>query len=217
MKKKLLCLTAVLCLLLSSCGEGNVDTEADGQADYIVNIDESFNSGIELDDSKKLLSAEEADFRSLKWGMTRDEVAYAEGNSYREIDANTIYYTRVREEGFPADAEYKFTDSGLVQGVFYIKNNKDDKAVTVDDYNELVSSLKERFKEPEMSDEVYTNQEDKTDDKAKQLKLIESGELQLRTKWTIDDTELRVVMFPKDDTACIGLQYKKNGVEIPTE
>lgn len=217
MKKKLLCLTAAACLLLSACGGGAPEDGTDGQSDYVVNIDESFNSSVDMDDTKKLLSAEEADFRSLKWGMTKDEVAYAEGNGYREIGTDTIYYTRVREEGFPADAEYKFIDGGLVQGVFYIKNNKEDKPVTVDDYNELVSSLKERFKEPEMTDEAYANQADKTDDKTKQLNLIEIGKLQLRTKWTIDDTELRVVMFPKDKSVCIGLQYKQNGVEIPTE
>ena len=225
MKKKIFILTTIsLTLLLSACGrthsvenisqqEMNFDQQDEVQSDYVVNIDDSFNPGIDIDDTRKTLSAEEADFRNLKWGMTKDEVSYAQGTGYREPDENTMYYTRVREEEFPADAEYKFSDGKLVQGTFYITEDKTENPIEVDDFMELVNSLKNRFGEPQIADLVYKNESDTTEDTARQLELVKQGLLQFRTGWMLEDTELRVVMFPKGDKACIGLQYKQAGAQ----
>ena len=212
-------------IFLSSCGTQNKSTKIGKggkvtereQIEDIVKADNSFNTGEKIDDTKKTLSVEEADFRSLKWGMTKEEVQYYEGTGYREPQENTMYYTRLREEGFPVDAEYKFIDGKLVQGIFYIFQNKSDAPVTVADYDELVDSLKTRFGEPNVVDLVYANEKDSTDDKEKQLELVKQGLLQFRTGWMLEDTELRVVMFPNSGKACIGLQYKQAGVEVPVE
>ena len=224
MKKNIfLLITVSLALLLSACGQSTEvkapkgDKYEEKQADYVVNIDDSFNSGVKIDDTKKTLSAEEADFRNLKWGMTKDEVSYAQGTGYREPDENTMYYTRLREEGFPADAEYTFNDGKLVQGIFYITENKTEAPIAVEDFMELVNSLKERFGEPKIADLVYTNEEDTTDDTQKQLELVKQGLLQFRTGWMLEGTELRVVMFPRNGEACIGLQYRQAGAEIPAK
>ncbi len=227
MKKNIFAITLVLStLLLCSCGgttgevevsDGSLDFEEEQQSDYVVNIDDSFNTGLVIDDTKKTLSPEEADFRNLKWGMTKEEVAYAQGNGYREPSENKMYYTRLREEEFPADAEYTFKDGKLVQGIFFISQNKSDKSISVDDYVELVESLKKRFGDPQVANLVYSNPEDETEDKTVQLELVKTGKLQFRTGWLLDDTELRVVMFPENDGVSIGLQYKQAGVEIPAE
>ncbi len=229
MKKNIFAVTLVLStLLLCSCGgsttgevevsDGSLDFEEEQQqSDYVVNIDDSFNTGLVIDDTKKTLSPEEADFRNLKWGMTKDEVAYAQGTGYREPSENKMYYTRLREEDFPADAEYTFMDGKLVQGIFFISQNKSDEAISVDDYIELVESLQNRFGDPQIANLVYANPEDETEDKAMQLELVKAGKLQFRTGWLLDDTELRVVLFPENNGASIGLQYKQAGVEIPAE
>ena len=226
MKKSLFILTvAISMMLLVSCGEqdsaskkSKVGQNAEKEkVEDVVKADDSFNTGEKVDDTKKKLSAEESDFRSLKWGMTKEEVQYYEGTGYREPDENTMYYTRLREEEFPADAEYKFIDGKLVQGIFYITKNKSDNPVAVEDFMELVNSLKARFGEPKIADLVYSNEEDTTDDAAQQLELVKQGLLQFRTGWMLEDTELRVVMFPRNGGACIGLQYKQTGVEVPAE
>lgn len=227
MKKGLFILTMVFSVFaLSACGGEPSDQIAvssvgdnpdEKQADYVVNIDDSFNTGVKIDDTKKTLSPEEADFRNLKWGMTKDEVAYAQGSGYRELSENKMYYTRVREEGFPADAEYTFNEGKLVQGMFFITHGKTDKPVEIADYMELVNALKNRFGEPKIADFVYGNAEDKTDDEGQQLWLIKNGKLQLRTGWILENTELRIVMFPRNGEACIGLQYKQAGAEVPAE
>lgn len=226
MKKNLFVLTiAISMLLLSSCG-GTVDSgpkqskvgqETEKQVEDVVKTDNSFNTGEKVDETKKKLSVEEADFRSLKWGMTKDEVQYYEGTGYRETDENTMYYTRVREEDFPADAEYKFVDGKLAQGIFYITHNKSNNAIAVEDFMELVESLKTRFGDPKIADLVYVDEADKTEDTKVQLELVKQGLLQFRTGWMLEDTELRVVMFPRNGEACIGLQYKQAGVEVPAE
>lgn len=224
MKKFLFVATIISSLmLLASCGGSSttpVVTENGIQEEIVEDVvrsDNSFDTGEKIDESRKTLSAEEADFRSLKWGMTKDEVEDYEGTGYREPDENTMYYTRVREEGFPADAEYTFMDEKLVQGIFYITENKSDNPVLVEDYIELVNSLKARFGEPSVEDLVYTNSSDKTEDTIEQLELVKQGRLQIRTGWMLEDTELRVVMFPRSGTACIGLQYKQTGVQVPVQ
>lgn len=223
MKKGLYILIMALEIaLLCACGETadieNKNTVAETNkgkpADYVVNIDDSFNSGIEIDDTRKTLSPEESDFRNLKWGMTMDEVAYAQGGGYSKPQENIMYYLRLREEGFPADAEYTFKDEKLVQGIFFISQDKTEEAIEIADYVELVESLKERFGEPQIADLVFSKAEDKTEDTAVQLELVKNGKLQFRTGWLLDDTELRVVMFTRNGEACIGLQYKQAGAEI---
>lgn len=226
MKKSLFLITITISMmLLASCGgQSNTNNSAKAGQEVktehiedVVKTDNSFNTGEKVDDTKKTLSEEESNFRSLKWGMTKEEVQYYEGTGYREPDENTMYYTRVREEDFPADAEYKFIDSKLVQGIFYITQNKSDNPIAVEDFMDLVNSLKTRFGEPKIADLVYVNEGDTTEDTAKQLELVKQGLLQFRTGWMLEDTELRVVMFPRNGEACIGLQYKQAGVEIPVE
>ena len=208
--------------LIGSCGNGGKKsktqsdqasdkikgTQQEQQSDYVVGIDNSFESGLDLKDSHETLSPEESDFRNMKWGMTKDEVIKAQGTGYRETDKGTLYYTRVREEEYPADAEYTFKDDKLVMGIFYITHNKEDKPVTIDDYNELTDQLSARFGTPVLKEQYYSSEEDKTDDTSKQAELILNNKLQLRTGWGLNGTELRVVMFQKDGELCIGLQYK---------
>lgn len=224
MKKFLFVATIISgAVLLSSCGGTQTVSQNEKynlkgeEVENVVISDNSFSTGEKVDESRKTLSVEEADFRSLKWGMTKDEVEEYEGTGYREPDDNTMYYTRVREEGFPADAEYTFVEGKLVQGIFYITENKTDSPVSVEDYMELVNSLRARFGEPSIADLVYTNKSDTTEDTKVQLELVKQGKLQFRTGWMLEDTELRVVMFPRNGTACIGLQYKQTGEQVPAQ
>ena len=183
-------------------------TEQEQQPEYVVGIDNSFESGLDLKDSHETLSPEESDFRNMKWGMSKEEVIKAQGTGYRETEKGALYYTRVREEDYPADAEYTFENDKLVMGVFYITQNKEDKPVTIDDYNELADMLSTRYGAPVLKEQYYSSEEDKTDDTAKQADLILNNKLQLRTAWGLNGTELRVVMFSKGGGLCIGLQYK---------
>lgn len=227
MKKSLFIFVLVAGMsLLTACGGGDGvsklsskvgQKQEEQQSDYVVALDDSFDTGIELDDTKKKLSVEEANFRSLKWGMTKDEVQYYEGTGFREPDENKMYYTRVREEEFPADAEYTFVDGKLAQGMFFITQNKADKPVTVKDFYELVGSFQKRFGEPKIADLVYVNEEDKTDDEKEQLELVKQGLLQFRTGWMLEDTELRVVLYSNNGQAQIGLQYKDPNVQVPVQ
>ncbi len=209
--------------LIGSCGNGGKKakpqpgeqasdkikgTQQEQQSDYVVGIDNSFESGLDLKDSHETLSPEESDFRNMKWGMTKEEVIKAQGTGYRETDKGTLYYTRVREEEYPADAEYTFKDDKLVMGIFYITQNKEDKPVTIDDYNELTDQLSARYGTPVLKEQYYSSEEDKTDDTSKQAELILNNKLQLRTGWGLSGTELRAVMFQRNGELCIGLQYK---------
>ncbi len=177
--------------------------------EYVVKIDDSFETGVVTETARETLAPEEADFRNLKWGMTRDEVIYTEGTGYREPQENVLYYTRVREEEFPADAEYTFEDGKLVQATFYITENKDAQPVEIVNFGDIVKSLTARFGEPSRIELAFANEEERTEDVSLHKDLILKNKLQYRTGWFLDDTELRVVLFTRNADLCIGLQYKK--------
>lgn len=225
MKLSLIIVFVLSAILLTSCGatstiKGDPETVIDNYSEtengeYVVDIDNSFDAGIELEKPKEKLSPEEADFRNMKWGMTRDEVMGAEGTGFSEPSENVMYYTRVREEGYPANAEYTFVDDKLAQGIFFITHNKEDNIITLEDYHTLVNSLKARFGDPDMVQQHYYDESAKTDDTSKHIELIMANKLNYRTAWLLDDTELRVVMLKINDQLCIGLQYKDANAVIP--
>ncbi len=185
------------------------------KSEYVVNIDDSFEAGIETESARVTLAPEEADFRNLKWGMSKDEIINAEGTGFSEMENGSMYYTRVREEEYPADAQYDFVDEKLAQGTFYITEDKENNSIDVYDYDELVDSLKQRFGEPQMVQDHYYDESVKTDDREQHADLILKNKLNYRTAWLLDDTELRVVMINRGGKLCIGLQYKDAAVTIP--
>lgn len=208
-------LTALLLsAMISGCGQSsgknssNSDPNKTVTPDYVVNIDDSFESGVELETARETLSPEEADFRNLKWGMTKEDVIYVEGAGARETSDNVLYYTRVREEDYPADAEYTFNDGKLVQGIFYITQNKENKSITLDDYDDLIASLTERFGEPDTIDKRFATDDLKTDDRDEMMKLVKENRFNYKTGWTVDNTEISVILFNKDNAVCIGLRYR---------
>ncbi len=210
----------IFIMLITGCSgtndSANIKTDSSdaAQPGYGINTDDSFNSGIETEPVRETLSPEEADFRNLKWGMTKDEVINVEGSGARETKENTLYYTRVREEEYPADAEYTFIDNKLAQGIFYIKENKDGGSITLDDYDELVNSLKDRYGDPDIIDLRFASDDLKTDDREEMMNLIKTNQFNYKTGWDLDKTELSVVLFNKDNAVCIGLRYKDKNVTI---
>lgn len=185
----------------------------------VVKSDGSFDTGEVVATIKPTLSPEEADFRSLKWGMTKDEVTEVEGTGYSKPKDYILYYTRVREEGYPADAEYVFVDGKLAQGEFFIFDNKESKTIEFKDYEALVSDLKARFGEPLTDEKTFLNAEDSDKKESEYIDLVMKNEMIRRTKWILEDkgTELRVVLHSRQGKICIGLQYKQIGAVIPKD
>lgn len=212
--KKFLCVLTVMSLTLSLASCRSLSNSL---ADEKKRFDTSFETGVEYESARVTLSPEESDFRNLKWEMSKNDVIYAEGTGFSEPKENTMYYTRVREEEYPADAEYTFIDDKLVQAIFYITEDKEDNEIGIEDYDELVNSLKNRFGEPDTQLQHYYDESAKTNDTSKHADLIMQNKLNYRTLWSLDDTELRVVMINNRGKLCIGLQYRQAGVTIPTE
>lgn len=222
--KKFIKLTLIALLAFSTlygCSKpaDQKDKNRQNEANVIVKGDGSFDTGEEVIEIKPTLSPEEADFRSLKWGMTKDEVKEVEGTGYSEPKDYILYYTRVREEGYPADAEYRFSDDGLVQGEFFIFDNKNGSTVEYKDYEELVSSLKQRFGEPLTDEKTFLNSDDSTENEKKYIDLVMENKMIRRTKWILENknTELRTVLHNRYGEICIGLQYKKIGASVPKD
>lgn len=235
MKKSLLAILALTAAaaMLSACGKGTADAEPSMSPSPTIEAAEQNTSGTEKEDGTRVkgtidkaddafqqesgtpvptLSPEESDFRSLKWGMTRDEVIAVEGTGYSlNTEDNMLVYSRVREEGFPADAQFEFdSDGGLSMATFFIEPTEAYKDLSqyISDYDALVAKLTARYGTPDLSQEYYQDGVPEEADRAKHPELILENKLNYRTAWKTEKTELRVVLIPRNKVLSIGLQYK---------
>lgn len=200
MKKFLL--VALSVLMLSACGgekqgsDTNTESERIGDRDF---VEKSFETGDEKI-KREILSEEEADFGNFKWGMPIVDIVNVHGAGYSTTAENTIFYRRIRIEGFASDAEYVFDDGKLSQATYFIMPDSvyDDKKQYLSDYEQLVSKYTKRFGTPVTSEIQFAEGKD-TEDKAEQAELLAKGMLLFRTVWETDTTEIRVNMGKNEE------------------
>ena len=139
MRKWVLAVAAAL-ILLAGCQR---------EADIYGTGESAFDSDIQQEATlAPTLKPEESNFRNLRWGMTEEEVIATEGAGYERVDQSTIRYTRIREEEYPADAEYTFTDDALSGAMFFIQPGYEDKNEYIHNYADLIQRFTQRYGEP---------------------------------------------------------------------
>ena len=202
MKKFLL--IALSLLILSACGgeKPETKTETPKETEKIGDrgfVEKNFETG-EQDAKRPILSEEEADFGNFKWGMPIEDIVNVHGAGYSTTAENTIFYNRIRIEGFASDAEYVFDNGKLSQATYFIMPDDvyEDKKQYLTDYKQLVEIYKKRFGAP-VTEEIQFAEGKDTEDKAEQADLLAKGMLLFRTVWETDTTEIRVNMGKNED------------------
>ena len=195
--KKIILQIMMLAFLLTGCNRG---------ADISGNIDDSFETGAQQATVAPTLKPEESNFRNLKWGMTLEEVIETEGAGYDKVNDTTIRYSRIREEDYPADAEYEFADDKLSGATFYIQPGYTDNNEYVESYMALIQKFTQRYGEPAGSEKAWgrENMDDKPDQYAQ---AVLDGNLIWRTEWKTEATQIKLVLSRRNKEICIGIKY----------
>lgn len=176
------------------------------QADISGNLDDSFETGAQTATVAPTLRPEESSFRNLRWGMTEEDVIAAEGAGYQRIDASTIRYSRIREEDYPADAEYAFTDNALSEVTFYIQPGYEDNSEYIKTYEGLIDKFIQRYGKPTGSAKEWAK-ENLEDQPEQYAQAVLDGNLIWRTEWKTEDTQIKLVLSRRNRQICIGIKY----------
>ncbi len=205
MKKIILAILAVF--MLGACTDAEKPQEEETRIGDRGYNEERFVTGDEEDGAKPILPPEVCDFGNFQWGMALEDVVNVHGGGYKNIDANTIRYERVRIEGFASDAEYVFTEGKLSQATYFITPDNDYsyKTLYIEDYNELADIYTKRYGEVK-EQEIEFARGMETDNVDKQGELLGQGNILFRKVWQTNTTELRAVMGKKDEKVVIGVQ-----------
>lgn len=196
MKRIVVC--CIVALLLTGCGTGGMPAE---YADVLQN-----STGVDTPAGTvaPTLTPEESDFRNLRWGMTLTEVTSTEGGGYELVDGQNIRYTRLREEGFPAEAEFTFTEEALDSAIFYIAC--EDGSQSLQDYEQLKQRFVARFGAPATEDMMWAEQQEEVPQE-QYAQVIQEGGLRIRTKWSTERTNISMVLARRKQEPCIGIRY----------
>jgi len=85
----------------------------------------------------------EPDFRSVNWGMSREQVIEIEGE-YDYDNRDRIYYNDVSVNGCRADLMYTFDNNKLYKGSYVIKGS----LATYNNYIDFIEKLTEKYGKP---------------------------------------------------------------------
>lgn len=197
MKRILICCMAAL--LLAGCAEG--ETPA-GYETALTDFGEQVPAGT----LRPTLAPEDSDFRNLRWGMAQTEVTATEGGGYELVDGQNIRYTRLREEGFPAEAEFTFTEDALDSATFFIEAQGADGNQTLQDYEQLKKRFAARYGAPAAEELVWAEQQEEVPPE-QYAQVIQAGGLRIRTAWSTERTEISMVLALRSRKPCVGIRY----------
>lgn len=197
--KKTAILLAVLLLLTAGCSGRKA-----GNPEGMEN--DAFETDVVKETVAPTLAPEESNFRNLQWGMTLEEVITAEGAGYKTLSDTVIQYARIREEDYPADAEYEFTDNQLSCATFYIQPGYEDNNEYITTYESLIAKFTKRYGAPSSSEKSWAT-ENLENDPSQYAAAVLSGNLVWRTGWDLHDTQIRLVLSRRNKEICIGIRY----------
>jgi hypothetical protein len=129
-------------------------------------------------------------FRKTNWGMTKQQVAVAEGKAADKDEDNALIYRSISIDGKTTDLSYIFNDLGSMCGIM-VKNlsthtNKND---FIDDFNSFNTMLIGRYGSPISNSPIWKDDLYK-DDPDRFGFAISMGQLVYISKWKFDGTEI---------------------------
>ena len=132
------------------------------------------------------LFAQTKDFRSINWGMNRDQIKAIEKEKIlTETEKYVAYETKV--SGFPVWLVYNFIDDKCVNSRYMIKVEHANDTLFVDDYKKLKGLLIKVYGAP-IEDEIIWKDDLYKDDETEYGMAISIGDLFYYSTWENDKT-----------------------------
>ena len=134
--------------------------------------------------------AQVKDFRSINWGMNRDQIKLFEKEKIlTETEKYLAYETKV--SGFPVWLVYNFIDNKCVSSRYMIQVEHANKTIFVDDYKKLKGLLIKVYGNP-IEDEIIWKDDLYKDDESEYGMAISIGDLFYYSNWENDKTLIQL-------------------------
>jgi hypothetical protein len=142
--------------------------------------------------------ASSADFRQVKWGMSKDEVAATEQSKPIHDEKNLLVYENQTVLGLDALVSYMFDEYGLCTEAYCLFDvNQEDAEALVRDYRKLKAELFRAYGEP-----TYDHTAEDSDDIPS---VVASGEESLTAEFETENTVVTLMLWQDEDMDMIKL------------
>lgn len=158
---------------------------------------------------------EEADFRGVKWGVSRKEVKEQEASSRLVGEMPDLLVYQGEIAGIPASIFYLFDGNKLVRGIYSIENDRQNAIIK--DYETIRSFLLKRYGEPTAVKTEPEGESPTGDLNPAQpeylYSLILQGSARPEITWKQDSTRVCLRLVKKDNRVELMVDY----INIPAE
>lgn len=137
-----LLLSFILCLSIVGCGNNEGTEEKQKNTIVIDNAEEKPMEGV---------------FRYANWGDSMEKVESLEPVKCIAKGSSSLMYDNVELLTYTTNAFYFFGNKGLNKGMYSILNTHTNYNSYIDDFNNINNSLKEKYGEPFVDREEWTN------------------------------------------------------------
>lgn len=145
----------------------------------------------------------EPDFRSVNWGMSRDEVIQIEGMP-NSTDKDVLFYSNIEVAGYEGDLLYSFEKDKLYNAFYTFSGS------TIDyyDYIVLVNLLNQKYGKPSNDAFVWIDGKDRPGlSDAQYNEAISKGYLARKTNWTTRNALIEIEILYLDNSVFCFLSY----------
>jgi hypothetical protein len=128
------------------------------------------------------------DFRTIDWGMTRDQIKSTE-TIQPDFENDKILAYKVKIAGFSAILVFNFISDKCINGRYLIQEKHSNNNLYIEDYNKLKVLLNKIYGEPQNDEVIWKDDlyKDKPDDYGM---AICAGQLIYYSIWENEETEI---------------------------
>ncbi len=154
--------------------------------------------------ASKSQNKDQFDFRKTRWGMSVDEVKASEGlyaivkSIFDNITVN--YFEEIH--GKPVKLYYSFRFGSLITAKYTINAKHDNLGLYVQDYNDLLEILTQKYGEIEEGTRPAKSQ-----DMNLVAQSVLNGQIEYSAKWISDTTQIHLVLGSMDEKILCGVHY----------
>ena len=160
------------------------------------------------------------DFRSVRWGMTEEEVKALEGSDVAvsgKVDGKNAWYIGYTTTlmGNNVILAYYFGPDGLYEADYIWQEDHSNENLYISDYNEVKKELTKKYGSPQFDDEMWDTSSHKSYYSERKGDALSYGYLSYITAYSTDRTEILMYMVADNYDVGFYIWYKSNTITAP--
>lgn len=220
-------ISPITCADLITCGDDRYVVQKNG---YETLMDENGNALTDKWDdiyttSSNLIpvyrASNDPDFRSVRWGMTEDEVKALEGNNPQysgKMSGSNAWYIGYDTTLMGNDVilAYYFGTNGLYEARYIWKETHSNENLYISDYNDVKTQLTKKYGSPWYDKEVWDTTSHKSYYSEKKGDALSYGYLTYKTWYSTARTEISMYMGADNYEVSFIIYYESNTISAPS-